>query len=441
MKIPMFVAKAADILEKAGFEAYAVGGCVRDSLMGITPGDWDMCTNALPEQMCKAFSGMPVIGTGIKHGTVTVIVDNVPVEITTFRKDGIYLDSRRPDNVEFISGIEEDLSRRDLTINAMAYSERTGLIDVFGGKNDIENKTLRCVGEPEKRLGEDPLRILRTLRFASRLGFEIHPETAAALRKLAGSLKNISAERIREELLKLLCGSDVCKVLEDYREVFAVFIPELAAEFDFQQCNPHHCFDVYRHTVKAVGNIQPRADLRFIMLLHDIGKPKVFTKDENGVGHFKLHPTEGSKIADEIMRRLKFDNKTRAYVKLQILEHDDRFPPVRKSVRRFISKYGYKFFFDHLEVRKADALAQSDYMREEKLWELEEKYRIGKELMDSEAALTLDKLAIGGRDLLDAGFPRGSILNEVLNACLEQVVDEKLPNERSALLEFAKSML
>lgn len=438
ISIPSYVKTATEYLEKAGFECYAVGGCVRDSLLSKTPHDWDLCTNALPSEICRVFEGFHVIQTGLKHGTVTVRIEHQSLEITTFRTDGEYCGHRRPERVSFVTNLSEDLSRRDFTVNALAYNEKTGVVDAFGGKRDIENRVIRCVGNPRKRFDEDALRILRAMRFSSVLGFEIEKETADEIHRMKGLLSEISAERIREELLKLLCGQNVFKVLMEFRDVIGEIIPEITEQFDFLQRNPHHCYDVYTHTAKAVENIEKCQTLRLIMLLHDIGKPRVFTVDEKGVGHFKLHPTVGSRMAGEILSRLKFDNKTKAYVCAQIYDHDNRFPVMRKNVRRFISKHGFDFFFDHLKIRTADALAQSEYLREQKLRELEEKKKIGLELLEEQAQLTLNELSINGRDLLELGFSQGRDLKVILDGCLEAVVDETVANEKQTLQDYAK---
>ncbi len=438
MKIQENAAKAIEILENAGYETYAVGGCVRDSLMGIFPQDWDLCTAAPPEEVRRLFPDSLTVGKGFEHGTVVAFVGNTRLEITTFRSESGYSDFRRPDSVKFVSSIEEDLSRRDFTVNAMAYSEKHGLIDLFGGREDIKNKLVRCVGNAEERFREDALRILRALRFSSRLGFSLEKQTADGVRNCSYLLEKISSERIREELLKLLCGDNVCEVLTLYRDVIGTIIPEIRGEFDLDQHNPHHCYDVYTHTVRAVGNIRPDSRLRLTMLLHDIGKPSVFALDENGVGHFKKHPSVGAQMAEEILRRLKFDSKTVKAVKEQILEHDNRFAPDRLNVRRFMAKHGREFFFEHLEVRTADTLAQSDFRREEKLWELSEKKRIGEQLVKENAPLSLGSLAIDGEDVVSLGVSRGKAVGIALESCLAKVVDEELPNQREILMDHVK---
>lgn len=437
LEIPSYVKTAINCLEKAGFEAYAVGGCVRDSLLGKAPSDWDMCTNALPDEVCEVFKDYHVIETGLKHGTVTVRISHNPVEITTYRTDGEYSGHRRPESVTFVSDLKEDLSRRDFTVNALAYSEKDGIIDLFGGRNDLESGIIRCVGNPCKRFDEDALRILRALRFSSVLGFEIEESTKKAIHEMKGLLKDISAERIREELLKILCGKDAVRILKDYSDVVFEIIPELSKTVGFEQKTPHHVFDVYEHIVNSVGNIEARADLRLVMLLHDIGKPQTFSVDENGIGHFKLHPTESSGMANEILRRLKFDNKTRNYVCEQIYQHDNRFSADRKSVRRFVAKHGAEFMADHLKIQRADILSQSEYLREKKLRAVSLKEKLLAELMAEKETLQRRDLKINGRILMQNGFKEGRDLKTILDFCLEGVVEERVANEENALLRYA----
>lgn len=291
MEIPSYVKRAVEILNKNGFEAYAVGGCVRDSLLGKTPHDWDMCTNALPEEICESFKDFHVIETGLKHGTVTVRIEHNSIEITTYRTDGEYIKHRKPEQVKFVSNLEEDLSRRDFTINALAFSEKSGIVDLFGGVEDLKNGVIRCVGKSERRFDEDALRILRALRFSSTYAFEIEENTSLAIHKMKDLLLEISHERVREELLKILCGKNVLEILENYKDVIFTIIPELAPTLDFEQHSPHHIYDVYHHIIHSVENVENRRDLRLVMLLHDVGKPKTFTIDDEGVGHFKTHPT------------------------------------------------------------------------------------------------------------------------------------------------------
>ncbi len=434
MEIPSYVNRAVEILHNAGFEAYAVGGCVRDSLLGKIPNDWDMCTDALPEEICKAFGDFHVIETGLKHGTVTVRIEHNSIEITTFRTDGEYLKHRKPEQVRFVKSLFEDLSRRDFTINSLAFSPTNGIIDLFCGQNDLQNKIIRCVGDPEKRFNEDALRILRALRFSSVLGFEISPETSQAVHKMKDLLLEISSERIREELLKIICGQDAFRILDEYRDVIVTVIPELRPCIGFLQHSPHHKYDVYDHIIHSVEKLENRPDLRLVMLLHDIGKPKTFTIDEKGVGHFKTHPDVSCQIAREVLNRLKFDNLTKNYVLEQISEHDNRFNADRKSVRRFVSKHDFGFLDDHLKVRKADTLAQSEYNREKKLADIEQKKTIAADLKAEGDSLQRKDLKINGTDLLNAGFKAGKDMKTILDFCLLGVVEEIFPNEKEALL-------
>lgn len=436
MNLPSYVKTAIEYLNKAGFDAYAVGGCVRDSLLLKNPDDWDLCTSAEPMEICEVFKDFHVIETGLKHGTVTVRIEHNSIEITTFRTDGEYVDHRRPEKVLFVKNLKEDLSRRDFTINALCYNENCGIVDLFNGKNDLENKIIRCVGNAEKRFEEDALRILRALRFSSCLGFEIEVETSKAIFNKMHLLKEISGERIRVELLKMLCGKGVENVLLKYRDVLAVIIPEIKATFDFKQNNPHHCYDVYTHIVKAVSQVKGDGNIKMVMLLHDIGKPETVSVDEKGLHHFKKHPTVSCEMARGILNRLKFDNKSKDKILNHIFEHDNRFPAVRKSVRKFIAKYDYDFFFEHLEIRFADTLSQSEYNRDGKLYDIAEKKRIANELIAENAQLSMKNLAIDGSVLMGEGYPEGKILGEILKDCFEAVVEERVSNHKTELLKY-----
>ncbi len=436
MNLPSYIKTAIEYLNKAGFEAYAVGGCVRDSLLLKNPDDWDLCTSAKPMEICEVFKDFHVIETGLKHGTVTVRIEHNSIEITTFRTDGEYVDHRRPEKVLFVKNLKEDLSRRDFTINALCFNEKCGIVDLFDGKSDLENKIIRCVGNASKRFEEDALRILRALRFSSCLGFEIEEETSEAIFQKMHLLKEISGERIRVELLKMLCGKGVEKVLLKYRDVVAVIIPEIKATFDFKQNNPHHCYDVYTHIVKAVSHVQGDGNLKMVMLLHDIGKPETVSVDKKGLHHFKMHPTVSCEMAKGILNRLKFDNKSRDRILNHIFEHDNRFLAVRKSVRKFIAKYDYDFFFEHLEIRLADTLSQSEYSREGNLSDISEKKRIANDLINENAQLSMKKLEIDGRVLMNEGYPEGKLLGEILKDCFDAVVEERVLNDKTELLKY-----
>ena len=434
-ELPAQVHPALSRLHDAGYEAYIVGGCVRDWIMGRVPKDYDVTTSALPEQTAAVFAGERVIETGMKHGTVTVLLDGEPLEITTFRIDGTYSDSRHPDAVTFTPSLREDLARRDFTMNAMAYSPRTGLVDPFGGQTDIAAKLIRCVGEPERRFREDALRILRALRFSAVLGFSIEPETAAALRAEAPLLKQISAERVFSELKQLLCGPDVRRVLLEYPDVLGAVIPEILPMVGFDQRNPHHCYDILEHTAAAVEAIPAEPGLRLAALLHDVGKPECFFTDENGVGHFYGHPKVSARIAEAVLERLRSDRATKERVTTIVLNHGLLIEDNEKSVRRALHKLGTERFFDLLAMMRADNLGQSAELRwiQEYYDRLEE---IAKEILADEACFSLKNLAVKGSDL---GLPPGPAVGKALNALLDAVMDSAVPNERAALLEYFRT--
>lgn len=438
--IPDYAQKALSLLHAQGFKAYIVGGCVRDAVLGKTPNDYDICTDCTPDVMKKVFSGFTTIETGIKHGTLTVLIDRQPLEITTFRSDGTYTDHRKPDSVKFEKELSEDLKRRDFTVNALCCNEAEGVVDMFGGLDDIKNKVIKCVGKPQERFDEDALRILRALRFSSVLDFEIEANTSQAVHQQKELLKAISAERIAAELKKLLCGRDPARILLEYRDVFAVIIPQLAPCFDFAQNNPHHCYDVYTHICKSVNNIEPDWVLRLAMLLHDIGKPLVHTVDENGIDHFKTHPLRSAEIAREVTGALKLDNKSRSRIYSLVLEHDNRIPAKKRSVRRFLSKYDEAFFADYIKVRRADTLAQSGYFRREKLEELDELEKIAKQICDEALCLHICDLAVNGNDLKELGLSNRQI-GEGLKLLLDAVIEEKTANEKDSLLDYLKESL
>ena len=356
--LPQAVRYVLERLEDAGFAAYAVGGCVRDTLLGRTPGDWDVTTAARPEQMLALFDGY-AIPTGLKHGTVTVRAGEMHIEVTTFRADGTYTDHRRPDQVFFSDRLEEDLCRRDLTVNAMAMDLRGHITDLYGGREDLEAGILRCVGEPERRFEEDALRILRTLRFADVLGFSVEPRTDAALRVKAPLLRCIAPERILTEMDKLLCGSHVLPVLLNWPDVLAMFLPEIAPCVGFDQHNRHHIYDVWGHSAHAVAAVPAEVVLRWTMLLHDIGKPACFTRDEQGVGHFYGHPAISADLAADICRRLRMDNRTAERIVTLVRWHDRDIARTEKAIARAVSQLGEETFRQLLEVKRADNAAQS----------------------------------------------------------------------------------
>ncbi len=423
-------------LENKGFEAYLVGGCVRDSVMGITPHDYDITTSATPEEMLECFCDFKVIKTGLKHGTLTVVIDENQIEVTTFRIDGEYTDFRRPDSVCFSRDLREDLSRRDFTINALAYSEKTGVVDMFGGLEDIKTKKIRCVGEPDTRFYEDALRILRALRFSSTLDFEIDVNTANSIQNNKELIKNIAVERVFEEFKKLLCGKRVEQVLLEFRDVFAQFIPEIKPCFDFEQKTKYHCYDVYTHIVKTVANIKADETLRLCAYFHDIGKPQVFFVDEKGVGHFYGHNKTSSKIAKQVLKRLKADNKTINDVSTNVYVHDREIALTEKSVKRFLSKYSLQTFYDLLEIKKADALAHAKDYRDRTDY-LQTLYDLSRKIISEQQCFSLKDLDINGFDLISLGYS-GKQVGKALEFLLDAVIDGKVQNQREALINHLK---
>lgn len=440
MDMPKNVDTAINLLQSAGFEAYAVGGCVRDSLLGKTPNDWDITTSAKPEDMKSVFADFHCIDTGIKHGTVTVVIDGEPLEITTFRLDGEYEDNRHPKSVTFTSDLGADLGRRDFTVNAMAYSKMTGTVDLFGGQNDLKNKIIRCVGDPDRRFNEDALRILRALRFASALDFEIEEKTAQSLLKNCALLGNISEERIAKELLKLVCGKGAKRILTDFAPVLFEILPELQPMYKNSHDNPHHCYDIYEHTLIAVESIDPEPTLRFAMLLHDCGKPAVKKFDENGVAHFYGHQRISAEISAQILARLKVSNKFRDEILFLVSNHDrwELYENTEK-MPRYLSKFGLDGVLKLLKVMRADVLAQSPEYRY-RLDQIADAEEIAKNLAAQKPCLSLSELQINGRTLMDIGIPQGRKLGAVLAQLLDEVIDGVTKNTQEALTTRAREI-
>ena len=439
--LPAPVEKTLTTLQSAGYDTYVVGGCVRDSMLGLIPPDWDISTAATPADITAVFSGYKVIETGIKHGTVTVIVDTVPLEITTFRIDGVYSDNRRPDSVEFTSDLELDLSRRDFTVNAMAYAPGRGVVDPFDGERDLRAHLIRCVGNPDARFDEDALRILRGLRFASVLDFEIEPATGESILSHRGLLNNVAAERIQKELVKLLCGKAVERVLLAYREVLFTILPALEAMNGFEQRGGFHCYDVYGHTVHTIACVAPEPELRVTMLLHDSGKPACAGYDEAAQSScFHGHAAAGAEIAEGILKTLRFSNRFSAEVLTLVKNHDVVLFDNPKAVKKWLGKLGPTMFGKLLEVKRADtlALAEGAHFR---IALLEDIRRQADALIADSACLTLDSLAVDGNDLKNIGIPAGKQIGEMLDTLFERVVDEQLPNTREALIAAAKAMM
>lgn len=435
IQLPEKVNTIIHTLQEHGFEAYAVGGCVRDSILGRIPDDWDITTSATPLETKALFPR--TFDTGIEHGTITVLIDKDAFEVTTYRVDGKYEDSRHPSEVTFTRSLSEDLLRRDFTINAMAYNDKEGLVDIFGGTQDLENKTIRCVGNANARFGEDALRILRAVRFAAQLGFEIEEETQQGITELAPTLANISAERIQVELIKMLVSPNPSLLRVAYElGITKVILPEFDELMVTTQETPHHKYTVGEHTLKAIEYIRADKVLRLTMLFHDIAKPQMKTIDEKGVAHFKMHDVKGVEMTKQILRRLKFDNDTMNKVVRLVQYHDYRMPAQPKNVRRAINKIGEDLFAYYLEVREADTLAQSEYLQEEKLQNIREVRACYEEILAKHECVSLKTLAVTGSDLIENGMKPGKEIGVVLNKLLEVVIEHPEYNEKETLLNM-----
>ncbi len=441
IKIPSQVNRAIEILSSRGYCAFVVGGAVRDVIMGGTAHDWDIATSALPSETLSAFKDFRTVETGLKHGTVTVIIDGMSLEITTFRIENGYSDNRHPDNVDFTNRIEDDLSRRDFTVNAIAYSPENGFADPFNGKADIEKKLIRCVGNPDRRFAEDSLRILRALRFASVLGFDIDPDTADSIKRNYKLLKNISVERIFTELSKLICGKNAGKILREYEEVIFFVLPEIAPMKGCAQNHERHIYDVWEHSVSAIENIEPISELRFAMLFHDSGKPKCKFTDENGTDHFYSHGKISKDIAFNAMTRLKTSTKFKNHV-CDLVEYHDFLPHKisKKTYKKYIAKLGLNTVKELFEIRKADISAQNPKFLAESLEANEIGIKILEEIEKEDACLTLSQLAIGGKELAEIGINPSPQTGKVLNALLDEVMGERLENKKGALLKRASEI-
>ena len=435
LEIPKNAETILNILENAGYEAYVVGGCVRDSILGRTPDDWDITTSAKPEQVKELFHR--TVDTGLQHGTVTVLMEKEGYEVTTYRVDGEYEDGRHPKEVTFTASLEEDLKRRDFTVNAMAYNPSRGLVDLFGGMEDIDRKIIRCVGDPLERFTEDALRIMRAVRFSAQLGFTIEDETRKALKVLAPNLKHVSAERIQTELVKLLVSPHPDYLRVAYEAgIIAEFLPEFDVCMETPQNTPYHCYTVGEHILHSLNYVRADRVLRITMLLHDIGKPVVRKTDENGRDHFKMHGEAGEKMAGQILRRLKFDNDTIYKVTRLVKWHDDRPAGTTKSVRRAVNRIGEDLFPYYLEVQQADMLAQSEYRRAEKQERLDKVKEAYEVIMNEHQCVSLKTLAVTGKDLIQAGYKPGREIGETLNRLLEEVLADPQKNQKEVLLSM-----
>lgn len=439
IQLPEKVHRIIDTLEEAGYEAYAVGGCVRDSILGRTPDDWDITTSAKPEACKRLFPR--TVDTGIKHGTVTVLLGGEGFEVTTYRIDGVYEDGRHPSEVTFTVNLKEDLRRRDFTINAMAYNERSGLVDLYGGLRDIEDQVIRCVGDARERFEEDALRMLRAVRFSAQLGYRIDKDTGEAIRAMSVNLQKISAERIQTELVKLVTSPHPDYLRTAYElGITAQILPEFDLCMKTPQRHKHHCYDVGEHILHSMLGVEPDKVLRLGMLFHDIGKPQTLTVDADGTTHNKKHPAAGEKITREVMRRLKFDNDTTDKVTKLVLYHDYDIAATEAGVRRAINRIGEDIFAMIFTVRRADIGAQSDYMREEKLQKVAYIEEIYQKILSRKDAVTLKDLAISGSDLIAEGMVPGRQIGETLAALLDKVLDDPSLNTREILLKLSKEL-
>ncbi len=440
-RLPENVRAALERLEEAGFEAYVVGGCVRDSIMNREISDWDICTSAMPERVLEIFSDKRTIPTGLKHGTVTVMYDGMPLEITTFRSEGNYSDSRRPDSVRFGVTLEEDLSRRDFTCNAIAYSEKRGMVDPFGGADDIEKGILRAVGDAETRFSEDALRIMRALRFAAVLDFEIEEKTAKALRTKRRLLSRIAGERIFTELKKLICGKNAGKVIREHNDVLNVVIPGISKLDGFDQKSPYHTKDILGHTIDVMENIEPVPILRMAALFHDFGKPDKFFIGDDGRGHFYSHEAHGAFLLKRIWPILKPDAHTRDRVTSLVRLHHLNLTPLPVVVKRRIRKYGESFLRDALALMKADAKAHTSDAADKRLSRIYEFEALFEETLKNKSCCTLNQLEIKGRDIIALGVAPGKRVGEILDSLLTEVIENDLPNDHDTLLEKAKKLI
>ena len=428
MYLPPNVHVCIEALEKEGFSCYAVGGCVRDALWGLTPHDYDLCTAAKPETIAQIFAGHTLVRSGEKHGTIGVVIDGAVYEITTYRTEGDYTDGRHPGWVEFVDDITLDLSRRDFTVNAMAYSPTRGYADPFGGRQDLKDGVLRCVGEAEKRFSEDALRILRGVRFAVRYNLEVEKNTKNAMFRLAPLMEHLARERVFDELCKLLPLVNAEDLLA-FAPVLTQVIPELAPLMGFDQKNPHHQYDIFTHTAQVVAGTPADLAVRWAALLHDIGKPGCFSQDEQGIGHFYGHAKLGAQIADSILLRLKAPTALRQRVVLLVEQHMTPLEPDKKLLRRRLSKLDSEAVHQLLALQRSDMGAKpADDSRFSQIQLLLQ------EIEAENACLSIRDLAVSGHDLMDLGY-RGPAIGQALQFLLEQVLDERVENEKEALLK------
>lgn len=441
IEIPPFVTELINRLEQQGHQTYCVGGCVRDSLLGTSPQDWDLATTALPEELLYCFKDYRTLDTGLKHGTVTVFSHGRAVEITTFRIDGSYADARHPDAVSFTVSIEEDLKRRDFTVNAMAYHKTKGLIDPYGGVRDLEAGILRCVGKPAERFSEDALRIIRCLRFASVLGFQIESATKQSAHTLQNGLLQVSAERIAKELEKLLCGTYAADILRENSGILFTILPELAAMKGCKQEIPHHLYDVWEHTLHALEHAVPKFSVRFALLLHDSGKPKAKTYGADGTAHFYGHAKHSAAICRRIAERLRLPKRFQSSAERLVLYHDTPLPMKEAKIRKLLIALGEDGFFDLLAVMRGDSFAHSEHIAKNAPPLIDAASEAAYRLLSSGTCLSMKQMAVNGNDLKEIGFTDGKALGDALKKLFSLVVAGGIQNKRESLLKAAGKML
>ncbi len=438
-KLPAPVRTVLRTLEEAGYEAYVVGGCVRDSLMGREPADWDVATAAQPHEVRRVMERFRVADTGLRYGTVTAVVETMPIEITTFREEGEYLDFRHPSSVAFTADLQSDLARRDFTVNAMAWSEKRGLVDPFGGAADLSRGILRAVGDPFQRFQEDALRILRALRFASVLGFDIEQQTSRAAIESRSLLSRVASERVRDEFSALLCGPGVEGVLMEYVDIIAAIIPEIEPSIGFCQNNYHHIYDVWEHTVRSIAAVEPELVPRLVMLLHDLGKPQSYTEDSEGIGHFYGHPMISTGIAGGVLLRLRYDRSLIRQVCTLVEYHDSHLFPTENSVRRWLMRLGEENLRLLIRIKRADNLAQSPDWRGRQE-ELRKAQEILEQVLQEKKAFSRDMLAVKGTDMIALGAD-GPQIGRLLDVLLEEVMSGRVRNEKGPLLALAQRIM
>ncbi len=438
IKAPEQVKTALRLLQDNGFESYAVGGCVRDCLLGGTPADWDITTSARPQETERVFQNYRIIETGLQHGTVTVILEDMPLEITTFRIDGNYLDTRHPKNVTFTRTLWDDLARRDFTVNTLCWNETDGIVDLFGGTADLQKKILRTVGDPDMRFQEDALRILRGIRFASVLGFTLEEETADSILRNRQLLSAVANERIRTEFGKLLCGQNASQILERFHGVVEIFIPELRPLVGCPQNTHYHCFDVFHHTLTALENIPALEIPRLCMFFHDFGKPDCRRTDADGTDHFKGHEQTSAEIAERVLRRLRYDNRTVKTVTERIRIHDTKSAVTKIQAKKLLAKIGVENYCALMDIKLADCRGKAaPHAIDEKLKKMD---ALLQEILTNCECFSLKQLAVNGNDLKAVGITDGKLIHNALENLLLAVIEERCPNEKTALLEFAKQL-